>query len=317
MMTDRRDRHLQERRSTRELAAEPTRAHRYDDPSARQLALQAQNQVDERPEGVLSGRSAAGHLHLRHADAASAGRCCNSRATRVKDMAARRGPAVRSPATRRAREPRSPVPPAEVTLFEGAELEPESELEARAFYSSNLVDQDASSVTFAQCRLRGADLSASRLDQVTLTDCLVTDSSLANVRADGGSMTRVRLAQCRMTGVTWADGVLRDVTVTECRADLSAWRMTTFDAVAFVGCNLHSADFTNADLRGVVFRDCDLTSAVFHHASMEGTRFRGCNLAGVGDLTSWKGAVVHHTDLISLSYGLAQAAGIRVEDEDS
>ncbi|ABP56804.1 pentapeptide repeat protein [Salinispora tropica CNB-440] len=227
---------------------------------------------------------------------------------------------VRSSGPRRAtdprkrREPRSPVPPTEVDLWEATVLESESTLTCQALYSARLTGQDASSVTFRQCRFRGADLAECRLDQVVLSDCLVTDSSWANLRADGGEMARVRLAQCRMTGVTWADGVLRDVTVTGCRVDLSAWRMTTFDAVRFEDCNLQGADFTNADLRGATFRGCDLTGAVFHHASMEGTRFRGCTLAGVGDFSSWRGAVVDHEDLISLSYGLAQAAGIQVEN---
>ncbi|WP_028192905.1 pentapeptide repeat-containing protein [Salinispora pacifica] len=219
----------------------------------------------------------------------------------------------RATGTRKRREPRSPVPPTEVSLCEATALEPESTLERQALYRVRLAGQDAATVTFRQCRFRGADLSECRLDQVVLTDCLVTDSSWANLRADGGELARVRLEQCRMTGVTVADGVLRDVTLAGCRVDLSAWRMTTFDAVWFEDCNLQGADFTNADLRGATFRSCDLTGAVFHHASMEGTRFRGCTLAGVGDFSSWRGAVVDHEDLISLSYGLAQAAGIRVE----
>lgn len=229
-------------------------------------------------------------------------------------MPARPSASRRSTGPRKRREPRSPVPPAEVSLYEATVLEPESTLERQAFYQARLTGQDVSSVTFRQCRFRGADLSECRLDQVAFSDCLVTDSSWANLRADGGDMSRVRLAQSRMTGVTWANGGLRDVTVTGCRVDLSAWRMTTFDAVSFEDCNLQGADFTNADLRGVAFRGCDLTGAVFHHASMEGTRFRGCTLAGVGDISSWRGAVVHHEDLISLSYGLAQAAGIRIEE---
>ncbi|MFB9546285.1 pentapeptide repeat-containing protein [Micromonospora sagamiensis] len=229
-------------------------------------------------------------------------------------MRARQAVTRRSSA-RSPREPQNPVPPDEVKLFEATEVEPESQWERWAFYRSCLAGQDASAVAFAQCRFRGADLSGCRLDQLAVTDCLVTDSNWANLRADGASMTRVRLAQSRLTGMTWADGLLRDVTATGCRADLSSWRMTTFDAVHFVDCNLTGADFTNADLRGAVFRDCDLTGAVFHHATMAGARFRGCTLAGVGDITSWKGAVLHHTDLLSLSYSLAYAAGIHVDDQ--
>jgi hypothetical protein len=48
---------------------------------------------------------------------------------------------------------------------------------------------------------------------------------------------------------------------------------------------------------------------------MDGTRFRGCTLVGIAGVTSWAGAVVHHSDLLALSYALAGALGIRIDQD--
>jgi uncharacterized protein YjbI with pentapeptide repeats len=85
--------------------------------------------------------------------------------------------------------------------------------------------------------------------------------------------------------------------------------------VVFNNCNLARADFSSADLTGAQFVGCDLTGAQFSQAKMRGTRFVNCVLAGIGGLTSWDGAVLRGQDLIALSYELAHALGIRIEDE--
>ena len=221
-------------------------------------------------------------------------------------------PAARS---RSPRELRKPVVPASVdeAALPKHDLEPESAFVALAFLGLDLSGRDAESVEFAQCRFRGADLSGSLLPQMTLKDCLVQTSNWANVRSDGGALHRVRFDESRMTGFTVTNGKLGDVAFDQCRLDLSGWRFTRFDVVHFTGCNLSGADFTNADLRGARFTGCDLTGAQFHHATMEGARFRRCELVGIAGITSWRGAIVHHDDLMALSYALAGGLGIKVD----
>jgi hypothetical protein len=50
---------------------------------------------------------------------------------------------------------------------------------------------------------------------------------------------------------------------------------------------------------------------------MTGTRIANCSLAGIGGVTSLAGAVVARQDLIALSYTLAGALGIQIEDDDT
>jgi uncharacterized protein YjbI with pentapeptide repeats len=192
---------------------------------------------------------------------------------------------------------------------------PEATFERLGFYDLDLSDRTAESVAFEQCRFHRANLSGSVLDRVSLTDCLVENSDFANVRSDGGALVRLRAETSRMTGLAVTKGLVKDVVFAECRLDLSGWRFTDFQAVRFTGCNLARADFTEADLTGAQFVGCDLTGAQFEKAKMTGTRFRGCALVDIGGVLSWRGAVVPATDLLALSYTLAAAVGIRVEDD--
>jgi uncharacterized protein YjbI with pentapeptide repeats len=104
------------------------------------------------------------------------------------------------------------------------------------------------------------------------------------------------------------------VALHDCRMDLATLRFTSFKDVAFVDCNLTRADFTNADLRGAQFTGCDLSGAQFAQADCAGTRFTRCELAGIGSVTNLKGATVNAVDLAALSYALAGALDITIEE---
>ncbi|MEU5944728.1 pentapeptide repeat-containing protein [Micromonospora sp. NPDC047465] len=226
--------------------------------------------------------------------------------------------AVRAGRGGRWRAPAKPRPPSSLELAtEDHDLENEATFRRLGFFDLDLSGRSADGVEFEQCRFKGSDLSGTQLDGAAFTDCLFESTNLANLRAEKSSMIRARLSTLRMTGVHWINGALRDVTVSECRLDLSSFRFTDFSSVVFEGCNLTRADFQNADLSGARFTNCDLTGAQFSQATMEGTRFANCVLVGIGGVTSMGGAVVAHQDLVALSYTLAGALGIRIEDAEA
>ena len=214
------------------------------------------------------------------------------------------------------RVPARPRPPASLETATSPEhdLADEATYRQLGFTGIDLSGQEADSVEFEQCRFTRASLAGVVLERATLTDCLVENSDWANVKATRSGMQRVKLSMVRLTGLHWIDGVVRDVTFAECRMDLATLRFTSFKDVAFIDCNLTRADFTNADLRGAQFTGCDLTGAQFAQADCAGTRFTRCVLAGVGSVTSLKGATVSATDLAALSYALAGALDITIEE---
>jgi uncharacterized protein YjbI with pentapeptide repeats len=204
----------------------------------------------------------------------------------------------------------------DLATVEDHDLDNEATFRRLGFFDLDLSGRSADSVEFEQCRFKGADLSGTQLDGARFSDCLFESVDLANLRAEKSSMLRARLSMLRMTGLHWVNGALRDVIISECRADLSSFRFTEFHNVLFEGCNLTGADFQDADLRGMRFNDCDLTGAQFSQANLAGTRFANCSLAGIGGVTSFAGAIVARQDFIALSYALAGALGIRIEDDE-
>lgn len=214
------------------------------------------------------------------------------------------------------RAPLKPRPPASwgPATVEDHDFEDEVTYRRLEFSGWDLSGRSAESVEFEQCRFRNVELGGTTLVRSRFADCLFETSNIANLRVDKSSMARVELSVLRMTGVHWIDGMLRDVTVSQCRADLTSFRFTAFHHVVFEGCNLTRADFQNADVSGVQFTGCDLTGAQFSQATMADTRFSNCILAGIGGVTSFAGAIVASGDLVGLSYTLAAALGIRIED---
>lgn len=212
--------------------------------------------------------------------------------------------------------PAKPRPPASLTLATSPEHDLDNEATFRqiGFTDIDLTGQEADTVEFEQCRFTHASLAGVVLDRAAFTDCLVENSDWANLKATKSGMHRVQLSTVRLTGLQWIDGVLRDVAFADCRMDLTTLRFTSLKDVAFADCNLTRADFTNADMRGAQFTGCDLSGAQFANAECAGTRFIRCDLSGVGSVTSLAGATVSATDLVALSYALAGALDITIEE---
>lgn len=218
-----------------------------------------------------------------------------------------------------ARLSRKPIQPTSLNLavLPAHDLESEAAHRGLSFTELDLSGRSAESVEFTQCRFRDVDLSGTTLGRAVFTDCFFENSNLANLRAEKSSLVRAELSVLRMTGFHWTDGLLRDARFTESRLDLSSFRFTDFVAVLFERCNLTGTDFIKSDLSGAQFIGCDLTGAQFSQANMEGARFSHCVLVDIGGVTSWKGAIVRSHDLVTLSYTLAAALGIRIEDEEN
>jgi hypothetical protein len=159
------------------------------------------------------------------------------------------------------------------------------------------------------------NFAQTELDRALISDSGFEGCDLANLRARDCSIVRAVLHGNRMTGLSWAEGSVRETLFDGCRMDMSSFRFSTFKNVVFAGCKLIQADFQEADLRGARFESCDLTAAQFSNAQMEGTRLAGCVLAGVNGVTGLHGSIVTSQDVLALTYDLASALGITIEDD--
>jgi hypothetical protein len=166
-----------------------------------------------------------------------------------------------------------------------------------------------------QCNFSNVSFSGARLDRAVVRDTVLDRCDLANLRARESSLIRVVLSASRMTGLSWLDGSFRDTRFDNCRMDLVSLRASTFADVVFTDCKCEQADFGAADLRGARFERCDLTAAQFNEAQLTGTRFANCNLTDIGGVTSMRGAIIKSTDALALTFILASALGITIEDD--
>lgn len=186
--------------------------------------------------------------------------------------------------------------------------------EALAFDDLDLSGGEAIGPEIDQCRLRDVNLGRAKLRRCRIIDTEFDRCDLANLRAVDCSLSRVSVRAARMTGLSWLDGQFRDVVFDQCRMDLASFRSTACDQVVFTGCRMEQADFGEADLRGARFEHCDLTGAQFEQARMSGARFAGCQLTGITGVTSFRGATISSDDLFALTYLLAGALGISIEE---
>jgi uncharacterized protein YjbI with pentapeptide repeats len=217
----------------------------------------------------------------------------------------------------RLRQPAAPKLP--VTLS-SAKL-PDDDLKDDGVYLSleyadiELAKRDAVSVEIDQCRYKNVNFGQTELDRALISDSVFGGCDLANLRARDCSLVRVALSGNRMTGLSWAEGSVRDTTFESCRMDMVSFRFSVLKSVIFSDCKLMQADFQEADLRSARFERCDLSGTQFSGAKMEGTRFSGCILDGINGVTSLRGSIVKSQDALALTYSLASALGIKIEDD--
>jgi uncharacterized protein YjbI with pentapeptide repeats len=164
------------------------------------------------------------------------------------------------------------------------------------------------------CRFEKVSLAGTRLHRTIFADCELVQCDLANVELHESSFVRVHLRTGRLTGMNGVNSLFQDVTFEGCRANLAAFRFSRFKQVVFRDCDLREASFQESDLAGVRFEGCDLSGVQFSGARMAGTRLSDCALVGVRGVESFQGAIVAGNDLLGLTYSMAGALGITIDD---
>ena len=216
----------------------------------------------------------------------------------------------------RPRRLKEPAVPKLTTLYE-PDGEPgyDGEYLSLHYQDLDLSHRELESAQFERCRFTGSGFAGSPLRDVGFADVEMTSVDLSNSTARDVSMLRASISGSQLTGMRWVECGFRDVLFEDCRADLASFRFSVFKpTVVFRACNLREANFQSADLRGVRFEQCDLTGAQFSNARLDGTRFADCVLAGLGGVTSLKGAIIKSSDAMALLYSLTAAMGITIED---
>jgi uncharacterized protein YjbI with pentapeptide repeats len=217
----------------------------------------------------------------------------------------------------RLRQPASPKLPATLSPaeFPGDDLKDGGVYLSLEYEDIDLAERDAASIEIDQCRYKNVNFGRTELDRAMISDSVFMSCDLANLRARECSLMRVTLSGNRMTGLSWTEGSIREAAFESCRMDMGSFRFSTLKSVTFTDCKLMQADFQDADLRSARFERCDLSGSQFSNAQMGGTRFSGCILDGINGVSSLRGSIVKSRDALALTYSLASALGIKIEDD--
>ncbi|MDQ6946503.1 MAG: pentapeptide repeat-containing protein [Actinomycetota bacterium] len=85
----------------------------------------------------------------------------------------------------------------------------------------------ASLVQLSGCRIEGAQLVGTHLENSRLVDCVVIGCDLSGLTLADSACTRVEFRDCRLSGLQAANSRFADVAFLRCRIDGANFRMTT------------------------------------------------------------------------------------------
>ncbi|GAA2640070.1 pentapeptide repeat-containing protein [Actinomadura fulvescens] len=141
-----------------------------------------------------------------------------------------------------------------------------------------------------ELRLVGTDLTETRWQDSTLIG-----SVLAGTRASGVQLIRVVFQGCKLDSVNFRGGTLVDVTFTDCL--------------------LRDVDFGGARLTRASFPGSRLERTILAGAALDEVDLRGADLGITIDPHTIRGAIVSPAQLLDLAPLLADALGIKVEEQ--
>ncbi|HEY1832892.1 MAG TPA: pentapeptide repeat-containing protein [Solirubrobacteraceae bacterium] len=212
--------------------------------------------------------------------------------------------------------PRTPDLPTELKLDADPEVVDGAKLEALELFDCDLSARWARNVFLEACRLKGVDLSESRLEQGRMTDVCMEGTNLANLHAVGMRAVRVELESCRLTGVNLNAGQLTDLHIRSCKVDLATFATARLERVTFEDCQLAGSDFLDAELDSVRFQGCDMTGVDLRGARLRACELRRCELADIRGVGSLRGAALEWATIVELAGVWAETLGIEVLDRD-
>lgn len=196
----------------------------------------------------------------------------------------------------------------------GLRLQDELEVEDTQLDAVDWSNQTANSVSLNGIVVVKGDFTGTVLPKATFRDGKFEKCQLAGVVIDEGGFNRLELLDVQASGLTITNASIKDVLFKGCRLNLANFRFTHFKNVTFEDCVLAEADFAYAQLEHVLFRKCGLNGAQFSSVKLQHVDLRTSKIENLKGLASLKGATIDESQLITISYSLAEELGIQVAE---
>lgn len=171
---------------------------------------------------------------------------------------------------------------------------------------------DAERVDLDGCQLSNVSAPGYQ-GELHITASVVERSDLS--RADLRLVRSSQLTGVKLVGTDFSGGLIRDTMFTDCVLRLANFRMATFERVAFHGCVFEDVDAYSTTFIDVDFAATGLQSFNIDHATAERVDLRECTAIDLAGIRRLDGFLVSEHQLPALTYQLAAAVGLGVEDE--
>lgn len=166
------------------------------------------------------------------------------------------------------------------------------------------------------CRLNGVFFDDPHPDlEILLAGSVIEACDASRLRF--ASVRASSFRGVKLVGADFSEALVRDTEFHNCVVRLTNFRMATLERVRFVDCTVTDADAYGAEFRDVSFEECDLEAFNIDRVTAERTDLRHCRTLELSGFTRLDGFLVADHQLPALSYQLANAVGLKVDDADT
>lgn len=193
-------------------------------------------------------------------------------------------------------------------------IDEDESITAAVFRDEDITNVTARSLAASEVRFERMNATQGQLVRTGFADVELRSCELIATAFPESSWHRVLCKESRCSGMQLQQSTLKDITFTGCKLTMVNFRFCDMFNVRFEDCNLNEADFYGASLKNVLFQNCTLERTQFSTARLNRADFRTSDITGVLGISSFAGAIIDSTQLLSLAPLLAQELHITIAD---
>jgi len=135
-----------------------------------------------------------------------------------------------------------------------------------------------------------------------LIDVSFVNCDLSNANLSASIFHRVEMINCKLLGINLSESTLQNVSFDNCNLSYSSFRFLRCKQVNFKDCLLQNADFEESHLNKIGFSHCNLEGAEMAGTKLKGIDFRSSEIEGLSvRIEDIYGAIVSLMQAVSLS----------------
>ncbi|CAN5176281.1 pentapeptide repeat-containing protein [soil metagenome] len=193
-------------------------------------------------------------------------------------------------------------------FFKGEDSVTEVHVKDMVFSSSDL-----GAKSIEQSLFETSDFSGVEAPRFYISDTMLKNCNFTVTKFPESSWMRVAIKSGRCSGLDISNSTLRHVEFTNSKLEFVNFRFSKLENVAFENCVLNDVDFYDAKLKNVQFINCTIQSITFAQSKMDNVDVSQSTIERINGVSSIKGVIISHDQLLELAPYFAAEAGIKIK----